>query len=168
MNYPIGIIGSLYEGRKFIESKLLPSDDVMHLDSKANINDIKLLRTFLLKRGLNRKVGVIYGLNKWPPYSQAVLLKIFEQLPEFNSVYYTASFLPNVVIVTRSHLHYLNSHNKSIDMALQMLNKMKNMQYTENDTNVWRVFMQAYSWLEDSVINEKEHAVILKSIGIEV
>lgn len=170
INYPIGVIGNFVAAKEYVQAQLLPNDDVMILDSKAGIDEVKQLRVFLMHRGMERRVGVIYGLNKWKNSQQAVLLKIFEQLPEFNAVYYTASFLPNVVILTRSILWKLPSvRNKLIeDLSVRLLETMQQGGSTHEMMNGLKIVAQVQSWVDDGVIGQKEQSVILKSLGLKL
>lgn len=176
LNYPVGFIGNLHDAKQHIENELSENDDVQILDANANIDDIKQFRVFLLKQGINRRVGVIYGLNKWSDSQQAILLKLFEELPSFNKVFYASSFLPNFVIVTRSYIIHLKNGGNILDnenilaKPMQMLfNAMcdgKDEKFLAQLKNGWKILVQAQSWFVDSVIAEKERDLIFKSVGL--
>ncbi len=168
INCPVGVIGSFDAAKEFVESKHLPDDETMILDAKSNIEDIKQLRIFLMNRGFNRRVGIIYGLNKWKDSQQAVLLKIFEQLPEFNCVYYTASYMPSMVIKTRSEIWHVKSGKNVMlyELGKMLLNAMKDGSYTKEMMDGFKIAVQVQSWVDDGVIGQKEQSIILKSLGI--
>lgn len=171
MNYPVGIVGSSALAKNHVQEMLLQDDDIMELDSKAGIDEIKQLRVFLMNRGMNRRVGVVYGLNKWKENHQAVLLKIFEQLPSFNAVYYTASFMPSMVIQTRSLITQVgNVSNELIKkLCLQILDGMKGdaHEHISSMMHGLQIVAQVQSWVDDGVIGSKEQSVILRSLGLQ-
>ena len=169
MSYPIGVIGAFANADIYIKNQLNETDDIMILDSKANIDDIKDFRKFLMHRGFNRRVGIIHAINKWKVSEQAVLLKIFEQMPEFNLVFYTASFLPSIVIQTRSKIIRVSSSKdeKLQELMSRLVSAMQNGTYVRDLMDGFKIAVLVQSWVDDGVIGPKEQTVILRSIGIK-
>lgn len=169
INYPVGVIGDYLRAKEYIQAQLSENDEVLILDIDADIEEIKQFRLFLLNRGLNRKVGIIYNLNKWSENEQAILLKIFEQLPEFNTVYYTATFFPNFVIKTRSHIVQLGANiNLDLKKYMEYLQEaMRNKQLNQKMMDGWKILIQTESLFNDGIINLQQKATILRSLGID-
>lgn len=169
MNRPIGIISSSKQSLDYINALMKEDDEVLELDSSCNVEDIKEFRNFLMKIGMNRKVGIIHFFNKFSNANQAVLLKIFEELPEQNMCFFFASFLPNFTIQTRSVIHYLPSFNSDsfVNQLMQyILFQMKENTLTKEMINGFKIVLQTQSLFLDKVISENERDVIFKGLGL--
>jgi hypothetical protein len=168
MNPIIGIIGNHIEAVEFINQQLLPNDIRIELDQTATIDELKTLRQQLAQPGLSRKVGIVYRLNRLSLTHQAILLKIFEELPEFNACFFTASFLPSYTIMTRSQIHYVNTimnESNIRKMHQHIFEAMKQNVFSPQHARGWRIFLQTYSFYMDNMINEKEKNTILAGLG---
>lgn len=166
---PIGIVGPALAARAVIQDMLLEVDNVMEISNTISIDDLKSFRLFLQTRAMSRNVGVINLLNKFSDTKQAVLLKIFEQLPEFNVVFFTASFVPNMIIASRSQIRYIKqerTHAAIQNVMGKVLSAMRSKTLSSAMMDSYNIVVQACSWFQDGVINEKELDVILKGLDL--
>ena len=168
MNRPIGIIGPIEQGKIWLEQSIDSSAQIYELDNTAPIDEIKDFRKMLMNQHIKQKIGVIYRINKFTSAKQAILLKIFEEMPEYNKCYFLASFLPTFTIITRSEIHYLKTEkNPELTKAKNfMINQMEAKTLTKKMKNAWKVLLKTQSLYDDSIINEQEKTLILKGLGI--
>ena len=169
MNRPIGIIGNIEEGKEWLKSKLDPEALIYEIDNKSSIDEIKDFRLKIITQHVQQKIGIIYRFNKFSQSKQATLLKVFEELPEFNKCYFLASFLPNFTIITRSQIYYLKAHNnKELEQAKNFMIKQIQMKtLTQTMSNAWKVLLKTHSLYEDGIISEQEKSTIVRGLGIE-
>lgn len=167
MHKPIGIIGEQLSARAYLQQFLEQNDEILELKIGATIDEVKQLRKFLMHRAMNRRVGIINLLNRLSETHQAILLKIFEELPEYNACFFTSSFAIRMTIKNRCKIIYapLVRNAELEQMTKKILNEMKNKTFNEKMSRNWRAFLQIQSFYSDGLIDEKEKSVMLIGTG---
>jgi len=168
---PIGIIGSKEEANEIINNFIKENDNVIHLNEDISVDDIKTFRKQLIKSTYSRNIGIIQRLDKFNPQKQAVLLKVFENLPSYCVVFYVASYLPSFTIQTRSEIYYLQNKiaiNENMKLAMSfILNAMKNQSFDECISNSWKIFVKIQSLYFDGIISEDDKNAILNGLDVK-
>lgn len=168
MNRPIGIIGDINQGKEWLAKHLNDEQELYEIDNTASMDEVKEFRTMLLSHKVKQTVGIVYMLNKFSSSKQAVLLKIFEELPEYNKCYFLASFLPTFTIQTRSEIHHMkNVQEPELMQAMKfIIHQINTQKLTNEEYNAWKVLIKTHSLLKEGIISQKEKETILKGIGL--
>lgn len=163
---PVCVLGNDEAARNYISKQIHENDDLLIVEKDGSIDELKKMRIFLQKIGLHRKVGIIYSLNKFSEPAQAVMLKIFEELPKENAIFFTCSYLPMFTISSRSNLIYLGQKlNPALKQASNtMLEAMKHKQLTKQMRIGFRVLVQAQALYDDGLLGIKEKEMIFNNI----
>lgn len=118
---------------------------------------------------MREKIGIIYKMNVLNSNSQAVLLKVFEELPEFSKVFFTGTYIANFTIKTRSEIHYLSAHKN--DPHLESAKKKIKEAIKANSASTelffgWRILARTIDLFEEGFLSESEKMLILKNLGL--
>lgn len=166
MNLPNLIIGPMHICKEKVER----SEDHKEIDGNASIQEIKNFRNFLNKPTIYEyKTAVITNIQKTPPASQAVLLKVLENLPHNCKVFILAAYMPSFTIKTRCRTTILYSRvEKEPELKkgyefMQIALQKKNID--ENLLNGWKILLKTISWLREGAITQEQKNTILKGLG---
>ena len=122
------------------------------------------------KPGIKNKLGDIFNAYRLSPASVAVVLKIFEDLPEFSSVLFHSSTMLDFTIKSRSEIKYLKQSEsiEAIKKAKEnILKVMQAGQLNEKMLNAWKMLINSASLFHDGFMEEKDFLLIARELGIE-
>ena len=169
-NRPMGYIGSYQEAQKKIKQYISSIDCMtLEINHKSSLDEVKNFRSWLMSENIKKKVGIIHFLNRFTSSEQAVLLKIFEELPQYSEVLFSATSDVSYTIQTRCEIIYLSSFSNDKDIAFAMnkvFDMMRNKNLTKDMMQAWYILLQVVSMSQDDVISDKEREVICDSLGL--
>ena len=163
-----GYIGNFEECKTKIDFIFDGNDENIEIYNTCSIDEMKKFRAFLNTNGLRKKNGIIYYLNCFTPEAQAMLLKIFEELPEYSDIYFIATGNISFALQTRAEVFYINSFNGGlVNVMKKYKSLLKEDKVTKKHKNLYDFFFKTYSLYENNYLKLEEKNSIVKILGVE-